>query len=501
MATLTTKSLEAGDASDYTHHYGEKHGETATPSITSEFSDQDTKRLVRKIDLHLLPILCILYVCCSLDRSNIGNAKLFGLEADLNLSQSDYSWALSIFYIGYVIFEIPSNMMIKRIRPSTWLSVLVLGWGTICMCMAANSGAPSLLVLRFLLGVAEAGFFPGVVYFFSFWYSGTEIATRVAIFYGSSSIAGASGGLIAYGIGHMDGRAGLDAWRWLFLIEGMPTIVMGLVVYFFLADGPLFAPWLNDTERTHAIQRLERNKFTETNIHAIDWQEVRDGFKDYRIYLLALNHIALVVPAYSMSFLLPTVIKGLGYDTLESQLLTVPLYAFSAMVTVGAAISSDRRRERSTHIALVSAMGVLGFLLVTFLENTVAKYVLLLLALAGSNATAAINLAWASNNTLGKTKQGISSGLILMVGNAGGIISGQMYRNSEAPRYVGSHMGNTGCLALMVVLSLFMRWILTRDNRRLDAFVREAEADPTLWHDTSRVPKVLQLDRNFRYTL
>ncbi|KAJ1908687.1 hypothetical protein IWQ60_011583 [Tieghemiomyces parasiticus] len=481
---------------------GEKAFEVPAPaSETSTFSPKDTRRLVRKIDWHLLPLICIVYIFCFLDRSNIGNAKLYHFKEDLNLSQADYSWALSIFYLGYVLLEVPSNLMIKRVRPSLWLAIIIATWGTLSMCMAANSGVASLLTIRILLGMAEAGFFPGVVFFFTFWYNNVEIATRVAIFYSAASIAGAVGGLLAYGIGHIDGHSGLSAWQWLFIIEGIPTVILAAIIYFCLADNPISARWLTPEERIHAVERLESSKIVEKHIHHVDWKEVRESFTDPTVYLHCLIHIALVVPAYGMSFLLPTVINALGYNALNSQLLTVPLYVFSALFGVFNAFISDRLRQRAYFNILPSVMAFIGFVLVAFLKDTVAKYVLLLLVIAGSNGSAAINVAWVSNNTLGKTKTGVTTGFVLMVGNAGGVISGQMYRSSEAPDYIGSHMGNAACLAIIVVASLLARYSYVRKNRDLDAFRQRADENPAIWEDPANVPQVLQIDRDFRYTL
>ncbi|KAJ1969630.1 hypothetical protein IWQ62_000498 [Dispira parvispora] len=480
---------------------GSQEGFDLESETTSILDKQHAKRVLRKIDWHLMPLLNVLYILCFLDRSNIGNAKLMHFMEDLGLTQSTYSWSLSIFYIGYILFDIPSNLILKRWRPARWLGIIIICWGILCTCMAANSNKGSLLSLRFLLGAVEAGFFPGVVYFLTLWYDRSELGTRISIFYSASSIAGAFGGLLAYGIDHMDGAGNLASWRWLFILEGLPSIIVGVIVYIFLADRPATARWLTPEERIHATQRLEQHSVAEESTQQINRKEIREIFTDYRAYLHSLAHLGIVVPTYSMSLLLPTVIHNLGYGTLTTQLLTIPPFAASFFFCIAIALHSDRFQVRSYHVIFSAIVAILGFILISFLENTVAKYLMLLLVVAGVNGSPSVHLAWAANNTLGKTKSAVINALVLTVGNAGGIISGQMYRNSEAPKYVPSHMGNVACTAVIVVVVVILRLLYARENRKIDRFLQAAEADPSLWNDVKAVPPTLLLNKNFRYEL
>ncbi|KAJ1652776.1 hypothetical protein IWQ61_006964 [Dispira simplex] len=468
---------------------------------TSTLDKQHVKRVLRKIDWHLLPLLNLLYILCFLDRSNIGNAKLMNFMEDLGLSQSTYSWSLSIFYIGYILFDIPSNLILKRWRPARWLGIITVCWGTLCTCMAANSSEASLLALRFLLGAIEAGFFPGVVYFLTLWYDRNELGTRISVFYSASSISGAFGGLLAYAISHMDGVGNLAAWRWLFILEGLPSIIVGVFVYIFLADRPATARWLTPEERVHATQRLEKHSVAEESTKQINRTEIWEIFTDYRAYLHAFAHLGIVVPTYSMSLLLPTVIHDLGYGTLTTQLLTIPPFAASFLFCIALGLHSDRFQVRSFHIIFSAVVAILGFLLISFLENRVAKYLMLLLVVTGINGSPSIHLAWAANNTLGKTKSAIINALVLTVGNAGGIISGQMYRKNEAPKYIPSHMGNVACTTVIIVVVVILRFLYARENRKIERFLQSAETNPSLWNDVKTVPPTLLRNKIFRYML
>ncbi|KAJ1910730.1 hypothetical protein IWQ60_010499 [Tieghemiomyces parasiticus] len=429
----------------------------------------------------------------------IRNAKLLSLEEDLGIDQVGYSWGLSIFFIGYVLFEVPSNMMLKRSLPSRWLALIIVIWGSLCACMAANTGTTSLLIIRFLLGAAEAGFFPGVVYYLTLWYNRSEMCTRLASFYFASSLAGVTGGLLAYAMHGLNGLGGLTAWRWLFLLEGIPTVLLGGVVYYCLADSPQVVKWLSGKEKNQIAWRLMATKTLEPESHGVDWQQVREAYLDFKTYLYALIQIGMVIPTYSIAFLLPSVINSLGFDLVTSQLLTAPLYFCSAIFCIILALHSDRRRERGLHVAFSALLGIIGFILIAFIRNQLAQYLVLLLVLAGVNGCHAVNVSWATNNAIGKTKAAVVSATTIALGNIGGIIAGQMYRNVEKPHFVPSHMGNFTCLLVCAGAAITLKFILRRENRRIESFIKEAELDPTLWNDPRRMPPTLRVNRDFRF--
>ncbi|RKP36407.1 major facilitator superfamily domain-containing protein [Dimargaris cristalligena] len=278
--------------------------------------------------------------------------------------------------IGYVLLEIPSNLVLKRLRPSHWLGFITICWGILASCMAANSSAASILIIRFLLGAAEAGFVPEVLYFLTYWYRPTEIAIRMAIFFSAITLAGALGGILAFAIGHMEGVGDLAAWRWLFLLEGIPT---------------------------------PRTKSNITAVVAV--------FLNYRCYLHSLIGICSVIPSYSTQFLLSTVIKELGFDNLTAQLLTVPPYVCGAIFMIAVAYHSDRVNERGIHLSLVAWLGALGFLLVTIITHRVAKYLMLFLVVSGANGFVALNTAWLSGNVPDKTQRAVAMAFVISVDN------------------------------------------------------------------------------------
>ncbi|KAF4902507.1 MFS transporter prlL [Colletotrichum fructicola] len=229
-------------------------------------SDKDMeRRIVRKIDIRLMPFTALTYLLCYLDRSNIGNAKILNSSTGDSLLDStgmtnyQYTIALMVFLVSYTVFEAPSNLALKVFSPNKWLGFLIIGFGSFCTGIGDANSFASVTVLRFFLGAFESGVFVGMIFYMSFWYRPEERAFRIAIFLGSATLAGAFGGVIAYGVGHMNGLCGLEGWRWLFIVEGVPSVVMGVAVFLFMPSYPESAKWLLNEEKSFQIQRLGEN--------------------------------------------------------------------------------------------------------------------------------------------------------------------------------------------------------------------------------------------------
>ena len=209
------------------------------------------------MDLRLIPMLAVLYLLSFLDRSNIGNAKIQGMNVDLNLSGSEYSMAATVFFFTYCLFEIPSNLLLKRFRPSVWLPSIMIAWGTVMTLMGLVQNYHGLLIARVFLGVAEAGLYPGVAYYLTMWYVRSELALRQGLFFSAASMAGAFSGLLAYAIAKMDGVGGYEGWRWIFILEGLLTVVVAVAAFFLLYDFPETAAFLTVEEKAWVVRRLK----------------------------------------------------------------------------------------------------------------------------------------------------------------------------------------------------------------------------------------------------
>ncbi|KAK5451867.1 hypothetical protein LTS15_007590 [Exophiala xenobiotica] len=272
------------------------------------------RRLVRKIDIRVIPVLFTLYLCAFIDRVNIGNARIQGLEKDLDMRGEDYSVSLFIFFIPYILCEVPSNLLLKDVRPSLYLSGIMAAWGVITIGMGVTQSFGGLVGCRFLLGVFEAGFFPGRAYLISMSVLQTkrlELQLRINLFFCASILAGASSGLLAYAIAHLDGHAGYSGWRWIFIIEGAATVCIALAAAFIIPNWPDTAKFLSAEERDLLNKRL-RADIEGVTMNRLDKKAAKRAFSDIKIYFGICIFLGITVTTYSVVFFLPTILKELG---------------------------------------------------------------------------------------------------------------------------------------------------------------------------------------------
>jgi len=299
-------------------------------SETPHFDAARTKTLIRKLDWHLVPFLALLYLLSFLDRTNIGNAKLFSLQKDLGMPEKgydaiQYNIALAVFFPFYVAAEVPSNMMMKRLRPSLWLTIIMLAWAICTIGMGFVKDFKDLVIVRALLGVCEGGLFPGVTYYITMWYARHECGLRMAMFFSAATAAGAFGGILAFGIGKMSGVGGRGGWSWIFILEGILTFLVACVAYWAINDYPRTAKFLTEEERFEVERRLKADRSSLADEFNLKF--AKDAFKDWKIYVHMFITIGIYTPLYSISLFLPTIIKTMGYSNETSQLMTVPPYA------------------------------------------------------------------------------------------------------------------------------------------------------------------------------
>lgn len=257
----------------------------------TSFTPERRRRTTRKVDFRLTPMLATLYLISHLDRSNIGNTRIEGIEADLGMDGVQWNVVLSLFFVPYILLEVPSNMLLKRFaRPSLYMGILVTCWGVVLTLHGVVQNFGGLLAVRILLGVFEAGFFPGAVYLCTFWYMPKDLASRVSWFYCASSLSGAFSGLLAAGIAKMDGVGGYEGWRWIFIIEGIATVLLGGVTFFLLVDTPRLAKWLEPDEvRFLELQGFikQGGRFQDEEGGRLIWTDLKACLLNWRMWLIA----------------------------------------------------------------------------------------------------------------------------------------------------------------------------------------------------------------------
>ena len=348
----------------------------------------------RKITWRLIPFIFVCYLFNYLDRVNVGFAKLQMLGA-LQWSETIYGLGAGIFFIGYVSFGVPSNLILHRLGARRWIGIMMMAWGALSACMLFVTTPLEFYCLRFLTGVAEAGFFPGMVLYFTRWYPSHRLGQVMALFMAAIPVSGLVGGpLSGWMLSHFaHGQGGLAAWQWLFLLQGLPTVFLGLAAIFYLNDGVAQANWLGAADKAALQQELDRDERERpAGLQAL--QPLRALLLDRHVWMLGCIYFSIKMGAYAINFWLPSIIRDLGFEDAGTVgwLSAIPyLFACVAMVLVGR--SADRRRERRWHLSAPLLMALVGLLLAAnFSDNAVI--VLAGLSLATMGALTGLPMFW-----------------------------------------------------------------------------------------------------------
>lgn len=383
-------------------------------SRDEEWRKSATKKLVRKIDTRLLPFLVVMYLLNFLDRANLAQARQGDLEKDLGMTGTDFNLATSIFFVGYLLMQLPSNMLITRVRPSLYLTTAMMLWGAVSACNAATHKFSELVVVRFFLGFVEAPFFPGAVFLMSSWYSRAELTRRMSYFYSGNALANMFGGIIGASVlDNMDMAQGIAGWRWLFILEGVITIGVAFVGIVVLPDYPGTTKWLSEEERAFAQWRLKRdiNEDDEATATSV-WGGAKLALLDYRLYLFVLlQHLSLLSQTFQYFF--PSIVGTLGYGKIETLWLTVPVWFGTFLVSVGVTFSSSKTKDRSLHIFVMMLVAAVGNAIATGATNTGARFFAMFLMPMGAVSSCKLtpfplpcfhHVAWFLTNSSKQTK-------------------------------------------------------------------------------------------------
>nr|VWO94072.1 Uncharacterized protein [Ganoderma boninense] len=421
-----------------------------------QFDPELVRRTWRKVDWAILPIAVILYLAAYIDRANIGNAKVLGLATSLELTSNQYNWALSIFFIGYVIFETPSNILLRKISPRWYIPTLTVFWGLVCALFATVKSAKGLLAIRFFLGVAEAGFLPGIVYW---------------LLYSTVSLTGAFGGLLATAIHSLDGTYGIAGWKWIFIVEGCVTGGLGLLSFLVMPAYPDTARFLSPGEK-HVVQRANETDRGQRADERFRGAQVRAAFADWRTWLWGLVYIAIYIPVYSIILSLPSVVTGLGYAGTHATLMACPPYGVGFVIVLIAGWTTDRYGGLFAHFVGAIVVVVVALVVLMTVESLVVRYVMFFFVMF-MFIPVSVCWTWLGSNVAGATKRAAALGVVFSLGNIGGAVSGQIYRAEWAPRYVQGHAINVACYAIALVAGAALWWSYKTDNERRDRAAHE----------------------------
>ncbi|KAJ3569680.1 hypothetical protein NP233_g4892 [Leucocoprinus birnbaumii] len=441
--------------------------------IPDEQAKVAEESLLRKLDLRM-SILFLIYILNFVDRESVAAARLRGFEEDLKLDKDQFASILSVFYFGYMLMQIPSNMMLVHIgKPSIFLAFCTMMWGTVSFSIGLATSYHGALLLRFFLGIVEAGFYPGALYLISRWYKRSEIAQRTAYLMCGSFIGEAFGALIASGIlDLMDGVLGQAAWRWLFFVEGGLTVVVAVFAMFIIPDFPetKHVSWLTPEENELARRRMIEDSDTKTTLLTgkdIIFAGFWDAVSDWKVWGMTITYY-FVASAASFHIYFPTLAATLGFDAGITMLLCAPPWLFAAASTLWISRHSDKTGERCMHVVVPVAIGTVGFILSIFTMNVIIRYFsLFLMALVKTGLIGF--LAWASAATSGSVaKRAVVIALVNTFGHFSNMVGSYLWKKEWGPTYKKSFSLYTVISLISITLCLFMRMNFKRLNRQMD---------------------------------
>ncbi|ETI22512.1 hypothetical protein G647_06587 [Cladophialophora carrionii CBS 160.54] len=456
-------------------------------TLTPQWRAQERK-VVKKLDMTLMPTVWVLYLFNYLDRNNIAQARLNSFEEDLGLVGKNFNTAVSILNVGYMLAQLPSNMILTRVRPHLYLPLCAALWSCVSASTAATHSYGGLIAVRFFLGIVEAPFFPGAFYVMSCWYTRKELALRTAVLYSGLVLATAFSGLIAAGVfAGLDGVSGLPGWRWLFILEGAGSFIAAVIAIFVMPDYPESKTgsgrWLfSEEERKFAAERIARDRVSQPEADRSVWYGLRLAAKDYRtwvfVLMLCANHTA-----YGFNSFYPSIVKGfhLG-STTKTLLLTAPPYLVGAAVSFLVAYSSDHRKERGFHISVPMAVAMVGFIISVATLNVPARYFASFLYTSGCFSANAMVYTWAAS-TLNQTpeKRACATAMINLLSQFGNIWSPYFFPASDAPRYTMAMLLMLGFSVLSICCCIVMKISLRKSNEKMREEAEESGREVVLF--------------------
>ncbi|KAI9457829.1 MFS general substrate transporter [Lactarius psammicola] len=398
------------------------------------------RRATLKIDFYLIPIIGMFNLLSFLvKKRNIGNARVAGLTTSLHMSAKQFSIALTITYVPYILMQLPMNLLMKRLGANVTLPLMVISWGVVCACQGAVHSYHSLLVCRFFLGAFEGGLFSGIVLLLSSFYKRHAMQLRFAMMSSVSSLAGAFSGLLAYGIRNLDGKHGISGWRWIFIVEGGFTVAFGLATLFFVPASPESIKVLTEEEREAYCHDLAEDwsgdaDTDSTYKEVFSWSEVASAFTDApHVLVLFFPFFFLGATVYGLAYFIPTIVNALGHPPYYTQLLTVPPYACSFVFSIVSAYFCDKYKNRGVMATVCALIAAAGYAIFLGSDNKKTNYGALYLQIIGCFAAAPCLATWNANNVQPHYRRATAIAIGATAANVGGIMSTWIF--TDPPRF------------------------------------------------------------------
>ncbi|KAI9646177.1 hypothetical protein NHQ30_005617 [Ciborinia camelliae] len=440
---------------------------------------KELDRLVtKKFDKHIVPWLFGLWLLAFIDRSNIGNAKIDGLAADLGiLKGTKFNIALTIFYVPYICVDIPSNWLVKKVGAGYYLPTLMILWGINTVCIGWVKTYKGLLVARFFLGLMEGGLLGGMIIYLAMFYRRHQLMRRIGLFYCAAPLSGAFGGLLATGLSEIKTRR-YHGWPFIFFVEGAITVIFGIITIFYLPHTPSHSKFLTEEERYVAIHRMKLDYRGASPVADIDnekfsWHWVKLAVFNWNTWLLSLNFFAVITPIYSFSLFLPTIITALGYTRVNANLLTAPPNMVACVSVILVTSLSDHFKRRGIFMLICASIAIIGYIMLITTSKPHIQYGGTFLVAAGSFACPPVVMGWLANNTSPHYVRASASGLQIGLANIAAFIATFTYIAADAPRYITGHAINLGTLGLCLVVTSITMGYCKWENRMREKGLRD----------------------------
>ncbi|KAK2594721.1 hypothetical protein QQS21_007571 [Conoideocrella luteorostrata] len=436
-------------------------------------SPDEDKRLLRKIDRWLLPVMAFSYLFQFLDKTSLGATAILGIRDDLHLTGSEYSWASAIYYFGYLVASYPAAIFMVRWKVGKVITASIFVWGAILMLTATCFNAGGLLANRFFLGVTESAIAPGLTIVVSMWYKRSEQPLRHAAWFLGNTSAGIFGSLLAYAIGHVHS---IKPWKAVFVIFGAATVSWSAGTYFLLPDTPMEARFLNAQDRKKAVLRVGEN-MTGIKNDKVKWGQAKEALLDVKSWLIIVYQLALNIPNGAVTTFSSIVVQGFGFSTFDTLLLGSVTYLLQfVLVLFGTCGSSYFRNSRTYFMAFNLAIGVAGAAMVRYVpsDQKWTRFVGTVLA-GGYAANFPLIMSLMSGNFGGFTKKTTLNAMSFIAYCAGNIIGPQLFFQNEAPTYQSGFLALMICLVIGFTMTWVIRFYLIWENRRRDKLVSAEE--------------------------
>lgn len=463
---------------------------------------EEQKKVIRRIDIRLVLTLGFMYCVSLMDRTNLGIAAVAGMAVDLKLIGERYSIIVLVFFPIYVFLQPPATVVLRKLGPRTFLPTITILWGIAMICFGFVKQWYEMIPLRLVLGVFEAGFFPGCAYLLSCWYPRYELQKRNAVFYLIGSMSSAFSGILAYGFWQMNGLGdlgsdygqhygptklkphapsgimpGIAGWRWIFIMQGLITVVVGTIGVFTIVDFPELAAkrsktsmsFLSEREAAFVVARIEKDRH---DVIAEPFQlgQYLKNALDLKVLGFACLFGLTTTVTYAIAYFLPIILNaGMGFSVGASQCLIAPPYVVAAIVMYGCAVIGDKYHIRGPLVMINAAYGIVGLAMLGFVDNLAARYVGAFLATTSCNANVPCVLTWQANNIRGQWKRALASATLVGAGGIGGIIGSTVFREQDKPTYRPGMYTTMIASALIIIISAMLELKFVRANRRAAA--------------------------------